>query len=118
MENAADSLAQGSDAMSWWVALLVYLLGALMDWKSTKRGLRRGAKELNPVAKWLIRVLGVDWAATILKLGVLALLVYWAAWWPIFILGCLQVVAAVGNEEGWWAKLLHKWKTRKSRLPK
>ncbi len=77
---------------------IVYWAGAYLDYITTKRGLKAGLKERNPVARWLMRHTKFDVVATVLKLGAFVLFIWirMDAWW-FYAMGAVQMVAAAYN---------------------
>ncbi len=98
-------------------AVVVYLLGAGVDAWTTKRGLKRGAKELNPIMKALMKVMGRDWAMTALKGGMLGILIWQQMWGAIMMVGAAQWLAAISNHFGLLTKLVAVFRKKKGRLP-
>ncbi len=62
---------------------IVYWLGAVADWYTTRRGLKKGFKEGNPIPRWVGKKVGLNWAATILKGGLWTILFFTGA--PAFL---------------------------------
>ena len=101
--------------MNWlYVSWIVFWLGAGADWYTTKRGLKKGAREMNPLFNAL-RAFGmtIDAAATALKASVFIWFL-WTSAPPVvyFWLGGFQFLAALSNHYGWLGKLMTKWRDR------
>lgn len=86
---------------------VIYWLGAIADWYTTKRILDRGGKELNGFVRTLIDKLPFD---TELELFLIKLAGYYflrlvevPQWW-FAGLGVVFSLAAMGNREGWWKR--------------
>ncbi|MEE8472558.1 MAG: hypothetical protein V3S82_05265 [Dehalococcoidia bacterium] len=94
---------------------LVYWLGALADWWTTRRGLKDGAKEVGAFGgmAWLMRRVGRDWAITLVKLAVWGLFLWMDMPAGVFYMaGGVQFLAALGNYFGWWGPVFRWVKAR------
>lgn len=90
-------------------ALVVFWLGALADWYTTKRVLDRGGKEINGIVRRIIDRLPWDTEAELMgiKLAVFAIFLWMdapPAIWYVF--GGVQLVAGIGNYFNVWARWL------------
>ncbi len=90
---------------------VIYWLGAVADWFTTRRGLKKGAREVGGFGfnAWLMDRLGRDWAVVVLKGGI------WGGffWYGMpagvyYMAGGIQFLAALGNFFGWWGPLVRK----------
>ena len=57
-------------------AMVCYVLAQLADVYTTERALRAGAREANPVVKWLMEKLGRGWIVAKLLIASLALAIF------------------------------------------
>jgi hypothetical protein len=79
---------------------LFYWIGAAADGWTTERALDRGAREANPVARWLVKRMG-DRGLLVAKVaGYALLLVSHAPDWSYWLAGALQLAAAAWNWRG------------------
>lgn len=96
---------------------VVYWLGALADWWTTRRGLKKGAREVGGfggLAK-LMRVVGRDWALTLVKGGIWGGFYWYGMPAGVFYMaGGVQFLAALGNYFDWWGGVF-RW--LKAKLP-
>ena len=79
---------------------LIYLLGALLDYLTTRIGLDAGYREGNPVIKYILDRLPWDSEIELilLKLAVyVGLFLAGAPTWVYVVLGALQLLAAAWN---------------------
>jgi hypothetical protein len=68
-----------------WALLALFALLQVGDWYTTRTVLAQGGRELNPVIRWLMAVLGID--GTLIVKGLFATLMGYVlvgqAWWAI-----------------------------------
>lgn len=88
---------------------LVYWLGSLADWYTTKRILLdKGGVEINGFVRKIVDLL--PWSTEVelflLKAGLFALMVLTGAEPVVYcILGGVYALAGIGNKYNWWGKL-------------
>lgn len=77
---------------------IVYWLGAVADWWTTRRGLKKGMTEVNPVVRSAMDKLGRDWGITFLKMSLwLILYLTGASDLVFYVAGGIQLAAAIWN---------------------